>query len=92
MKTKPIPAIVMLIAGFITCMIGIFQRIEMGRFLKMLLVVLILFYILGGVVKLVIDMNFKEMEEPSAEEQSEETEEPPENVTEAGGLNEGREL
>lgn len=58
MKTKQIPAIIMLVAGFITCVISIFQRLEADRFLKLLLLVLICFYILGGIVKLVIDKNF----------------------------------
>lgn len=69
MKTKQIPAIIMLVAGFITCVISIFQRLEAGRFLKLLLIVLICFYILGGIVKLVIDKNFA----PQEEEQPDET-------------------
>ena len=58
MKTKPIPAIVMLVAGLVVCIAGMAGHMETGRFVKMLLVVLIVFYIIGGIVKLLIDKNF----------------------------------
>ncbi len=81
MKTKQIPAIIMLIAGFITCIVGIFKQFEAGRFLEILLLVLVIFYSLGCIVKLILDKNFREMEEPADEEQSEEENEE-EKVTE----------
>ena len=74
MKTKPIPAIVMLVAGLVVCIAGMAGHMETGRFVKMLLVVLIVFYIIGGIVKLLIDKNFKDGEETPAE--AEEKEEP----------------
>lgn len=76
MKTKTIPAIVMLAAGFITCVAGIVTHMETLRFLKILLAVLVIFYVLGGIVKLIIDSNFKEMKEDTTdgEEASEEEE------------------
>lgn len=51
------------------------------RFVKMLLVVLIVFYIIGGIVKLLIDKNFKDMEEETTDgeetpAEAEEKEEP----------------
>ena len=54
---------------------------ETGRFVKMLLVVLIVFYIIGGIVKLLIDKNFKDMEEETTDgeetpAEAEEKEEP----------------
>ena len=73
MKTKGIPAVVMLLAGFVTCIIGIVQHMETDVFIKTLLAVLIIFYLLGC-----IDKNFKEMDEPeenqeeSGEEQTQE--------------------
>ena len=73
MKTKGIPAVVMLLAGFGTCIIGIVQHMETDVFIKTLLAVLIIFYVLGCIVKLVLDKNFKEMDEP--EEKQEESEE-----------------
>ena len=39
MKTKPIPAIVMLVAGLVVCIAGMAGHMETGRFVKMLLVV-----------------------------------------------------
>ena len=67
MKTKPIPAIVMLVAGLVVCIAGMAGHMETGRFVKMLLVVLIVFYIIGGIVKLLIDKNFKDMEEETTD-------------------------
>ncbi len=45
---------------------------ETDVFIKTLLAVLIIFYLLGCIVKLVLDKNFKEMDEP--EENQEESE------------------
>ena len=73
MKTKQVPAIVMLTAGFVTCVISIMQHMEFGRFLKILLLVLICFYILGCVSKVILDKNFAPMQEE--EEEQEQTEE-----------------
>ena len=72
MKTKPIPAIVMLSAGFVTCIIAIYT--------KSLLLVLIVFYILGGIVKIILDKNFAQMKEE--EEETADTEENPEDSQE----------
>ena len=83
MKTKSVPAIVMLSAGFVACVAGICAHMEVADFMKMLLIVLIVFYLL--------DRNFagmndeettdrtlpQEEEDPEAEENetaSEETE------------------
>ena len=57
------------------------DRYACGRFVKMLLVVLIVFYIIGGIVKLLIDKNFKDMEEETTDgeetpAEAEEKEEP----------------
>lgn len=72
MKTKPIPAIVMLIAGFVTCVIAIYTHMELNAFTKTLLLVLIVFYVFGTVIKIILDRNFKEMEEEPETEESEE--------------------
>lgn len=63
MKTKTIPAIIMLLAGFIACLAGINAHMEVADFMKMLLIVLIIFYILGCIVKAIVDKNFAEMQE-----------------------------
>lgn len=77
MKTKSVPAVIMLIAGFIACVAGMIAHMEVAGFMKMLLVVLILFYILGCIVKLVLDKNFAEMqdEETTDGEETEDNEE-----------------
>ena len=64
MNTKPIPAIVMLIAGFVTCIIGIVQHDAFGVFVKKLFLILIAFYLLGCIVKLVLDKGFLVMDDP----------------------------
>ena len=70
MKTKSVPAIVMLSAGFVACVAGICAHMEVADFMKML------------VVKIVLDRNFagmndeettdgtlsQEEEDPEAEE------------------------
>lgn len=71
MKTKQVPVIITLIAGFITCIIGFVMRMETGQFVKVWGIVLISFYILGCVAKLVLDHNFKEETEEATEEAAE---------------------
>lgn len=63
MKTKSIPAIIMLSAGFVACIAGMAAHMEVSDFMKMLLVVLILFYVIGCVVKVIFDRNFAEMQD-----------------------------
>lgn len=63
MKTKAVPAVIMLSAGFIACIAGMGAHMEVADFMKMLLGVLILFYILGCIVKVILDKNFKEMQD-----------------------------
>lgn len=67
MKTKSIPAIIMLTAGCIACIVGITGYMETERFMKMLFVVLIVFYFLGCIVKIILDKNFQEMKEETTE-------------------------
>lgn len=57
MNTKPIPAIVMLLAGFCMCMISIINGYSLSFLIRRLLFVLIGFYILGCVIKIVLDAN-----------------------------------
>ena len=64
MNTKPIPAIVMLVAGFVTCIISIVSHYSFGKFVKIEFGVLLGFYILGCIAKLVLDRGYRLMEEP----------------------------
>lgn len=75
MKTKSIPALIMLTAGLFTCIMGITQHMDTTLFMKMLLGVLIAFYILGCVIQLILDKNFKPIEEPKESEDTQESEE-----------------
>lgn len=87
MKTKSIPALIMLSAGAIACIAGIAGHMEIVRFTKMLLIVLIIFYILGCFVKIILDRNFKEMQEEETtdgEESAADKDENPDSEKEAG--------
>lgn len=70
MKTKPIPAIVMLTGGFVACVLGILNHMETTAFMKMLLLVLFIFYILGGIIKIVLDKGFPEPVEKNEKEET----------------------
>ena len=67
MKTKPIPAIIMLTAGFVTCIVGIVEHFSFGTYVKSLFLVLIGFYLLGCIVNLVLDKGFRVMDDPLSE-------------------------
>lgn len=63
MKTKEIPAIVMLIAGGIYCLLGIVYQISLMDFCVQLLIVLLVFWILGGSVRIFLDHFMSEIED-----------------------------
>ncbi|MCI8483591.1 MAG: hypothetical protein HFH41_04540 [Lachnospiraceae bacterium] len=71
MKTKQVPIIITLIAGFTTCVIGFMTQMETKQFVKIWIIVLVSFYILGQIAKLVLDKNFKEEAEEATEEAAE---------------------
>lgn len=54
MKERYIPALVMLIAGTITSILNVVNKVEVLEGLKRLLAVLLLFYFTGLIVKAVI--------------------------------------
>lgn len=72
MKTKQVPVIITLVAGLITCILGFTMHMESGQFMSTLVIVLLSFYILGCIAKLVLDKNFKEEPEEEATEEAEE--------------------
>lgn len=65
MKRKWLPSFIMLTAGLITSIRTYFLHYEMKRALVTLLIVLIIFYILGSVLKYVLDI-FEEQNEQKA--------------------------
>lgn len=68
MKTKTIPALIMLLAGAIASVAGIMSQMEIVSFTKMLFIVLIVFYLLGCVVKVILDKYFMETQEEETTE------------------------
>lgn len=71
MKTKQVPIIITLIGGLAICIIGFITRMDTKQFVKIWVIVLISFYILGCVAKLLLDKNFKEEPEEATEEAAE---------------------
>lgn len=86
MKTKSIPVILMLIAGALACILGFVYQYETTQFFTMVLTVLVIFYMLGCIVKIIIDKNFS-VESTKESEQSEETREMKENINSEGEEN-----
>lgn len=77
MKTNGIPAIIMLTAGFVDCVIAIYTHASLWNFTRQLLLVLIIFYVIGCVAKVILDRNFKDMgqeEDKTAQQDTEDTE------------------
>lgn len=84
MKTKQIPAIVMLSAGLIASILGIYNQLDIAAFMKMLLIVLCIFYVLGCIAKIILDKNFPEMKKEDTEEENEEADAEKENIESDG--------
>ena len=74
MKTKEIPAMVMLLAGGVYCLLGIYYQIPLMEFSVQLLIVLLIFWIFGGIVRMFLDKYMGEIEDKT-EENEEENEE-----------------
>lgn len=77
MKTKTIPVTLMLVAGAMACVLGFIYHYETTQFFTMVLTVLVVFYMLGFIVKIIIDKNFpvEQAENAVATEKAEETKE-----------------
>lgn len=84
MKTKQVPAIIMLVAGLCVCIIAFLRQMEVKTFLKTLLLTLIVFYFIGGIAKLVLDPFFKQKESPQEETVSQEEDEGQEMAEQSG--------
>ena len=70
MNTKPVPAVLALIAGFVTCIMSFVQGIDVVVFAKRFVFVCLIFYVIGIVICVVINMNFKEMAKDDEQEES----------------------
>lgn len=67
MIRKNIPTIIMLIAAVITCVISIIKQYEINYFITLLIVVLLIFYIIGMLTKVVLNKILVEKKEPLKE-------------------------
>ena len=71
MRTKYIPAITMLTAGAIVCILNIVQRRDVLDGLKILLAVLVIFYVIGLLARKLIDKILIDLNEKNSDEQPE---------------------
>ena len=62
MNTKPIPIIITLIAALISCIMSILQRVEFSVFVYRLFVVVLVFLVMGTIIKMVLDFSFRTLE------------------------------
>lgn len=79
MNTKSVPAVIMLLAGAVACILGIVNQYENEPFFSMVLTVLIIFYFIGCIVKIILDKNFPK-EDKNAEDAVTDSEEEKENI------------
>lgn len=63
MKTKQIPAIVTLTAAFAMCIISYVNDYSLSFFIRAMFLVLAGFFILGMIIKIVLDMNVSQLDE-----------------------------
>lgn len=63
MKTNNVPALVMLSAGLVDCVIAIKMGQPLCPFTRQLLLVLIIFYILGSIIRVILDRSFQDMDD-----------------------------
>lgn len=75
MDRKNIPVVLMLVAGLITCVITFIQKYSVLKKLVVLLIVLILFYFLGTIIKWAFDSFEKHNAQRNAPKEDEAVEE-----------------
>ena len=68
MKKKSVPCIVMLVAGLASCLISISQQVDTMEFTERLLSTLVIFYILGFIIKLILDKAMKNLSSAKEDE------------------------
>ena len=73
MKTNYVPAIVMLLAGAVYCLCGLMSGTPLFEFTVQLLIVLLVFYVLGGIIRIVLDKFMGEVEKKEEVQSVEET-------------------
>lgn len=71
-RVNVIPAVVMMIAGLIACIVAIKKQYDPNKALLMILIVLVLFYLLGLIAKMIIGSIIKSVEQAEEEKRKEE--------------------
>ena len=61
MNTKSLPAVLALIAGLTTCVMSFIQHVDTVVFAKRFVIVCVVFFAIGIVISVIIQMNFKDM-------------------------------
>lgn len=82
-NTKPVPVIITLGAALVSCIMSIFEQADLSLFVERLLIVVIIFMVMGTIIKMILDYSFKTMDDPTLIEQLENQElkeEEPESV------------
>lgn len=82
MKRKDLPLLLMLVAGAVTCIITYIQKYTMIAKLVSLFIVLLVFYVLGSVLKWTLDY-FERQNEEKLKEEGEVIEKEPEDFTDS---------
>ncbi len=75
MNTKSIPAVLALIAGFVTCVMSFVQQVDTVVFAKRFVIVCIIFFAIGTAASIIIQINFKEVKQEEASDEEESAEE-----------------
>lgn len=63
MKNNLLPSLVMLLAGLVCSIISLRQGVDLMSFTTRLLTVLVVFYIIGAILKVILSCAFKAMED-----------------------------
>lgn len=74
MKTNYVPAIVMLLAGAVYCLFAIKNDVPLMDFMVQLLIVLMVFFVLGAIVRLLLDHVMNDMADKAEENETDKTE------------------
>lgn len=69
MNTKPIPALLALFAGFVTCVMSFAQHVDIVVFAKRFVIVCVIFFIIGMIARILIELNFKDIINPEPSEE-----------------------
>lgn len=72
MKTKPIPVAVSLVAGFITCIISFLNQVTMAQFVRNFCLTIVIFYILGALVRFLLNKFIPPEEAEAVKEETKE--------------------